>query len=140
MASCIEPPQHRTDPSPSDAGFTLMEVLVAISIIAISLTAVYRLHSQTLAMANTTGFYTIAPFLAQQKVVDLRLKPIDELTDDSGDFGDQYPEYSWKATISDVESEVLSRTKEDLKRIDITVISDRDNRTFSLRQYLFVRE
>ena len=140
MASCIHQTQQRADSSPADAGFTLMEVLVAISIIAISLTAVYRLHSQTLTMANTAGFYTIAPLLAQQKMVEFQLKPMDELTDDSGDFGDRYPEYRWETTINDIESEVLKQTTRDLKRIDITVFFDRDHHTFSLRRYVLIRE
>jgi prepilin-type N-terminal cleavage/methylation domain-containing protein len=131
---------HLTDPLAPESGFSLMEVLITISIIAIALTAVYRLHSQTIAMADATSFHTTAPHLAQGKMVALQLKPAGELADDSGDFGDTHPGYHWKAAISDVESELLSRTKEDLKRIDVTVLSARDQREFSLRRYVFIRE
>jgi general secretion pathway protein I len=133
-------PFDQTGPFPSDAGFTLMEVLVSMAIIAVALTAVYRLHSQTLAMGSATHFYTTAPLLAQQKMVELQSKPANELADDSGDFAELYSGYHWAATINDVDSELLERTKESLKRIDLTVSSDGDRQTFSLRRYLLIEE
>ncbi len=131
--------RHPANRRVSSTGFTLMEVLISISIIAITLTAVYRMHSQTLSMAGTAYFYATAPLLAQGKIAELRLRPADELGDDSGDFGDRHPSFSWQATITDVESELLERTKEDFKRLDVTIYLNGDQSSFSLRQYLFIR-
>ena len=83
-------------------GFTLIEMMVAVSIIAIVLLAVYRLHSQTLLMNLSARFYTVAPLLAQTKLADVELNSVKELAEGSGDFGEGYAGYSWEVKISDV--------------------------------------
>jgi len=121
------------------SGFTLMEVLISMAVIAISLTAVYHLHSQTVSMTHRSEFYTVAPLLAHQKMVELQLKPGDELLDDAGDFGENHPDFSWQASVADVASELLTHTREDLKQVDVTIYHDGDQLVFSLRRYLFLR-
>ena len=91
----------RTNPAGSGpgglrSGFTLLEVMVAMSIIAIVLLAVYRLHSQTLMMNYSARFYTTAPLLAQQKLSELELSDLDALIDAAGDFGDDHTGYGWE--------------------------------------------
>ena len=56
--------------TPKDSGFTLLEILVAISIISIALIAVYRLYTQTLSMHQFQIFNTQAPMLAQKKMAE----------------------------------------------------------------------
>ena len=53
------------------SGFTLLEVMVAMAIMAIVLVSVYRMHSQTLTMNSASRFYTLAPLLAQSKLAQL---------------------------------------------------------------------
>ena len=50
----------------SRSGFTFMEVMVAVAIISIVFTAVFRLHSQTLSMNLATSFYTDASLIADK--------------------------------------------------------------------------
>jgi prepilin-type N-terminal cleavage/methylation domain-containing protein len=47
-------------------GFTLLEVMVAVAIIAIAFTSVLKLHTQTLTMNIASNFYVKAPLLAQK--------------------------------------------------------------------------
>lgn len=134
---CIE---QRRSLFKSCMGFTLIEILVSVSIIAIALLAVNKLYSRTITMANSVKFYTKAPLLAQSKMSEADLKSQTELMDDSGDFGEDYPGYSWKITVGDVESDLLEQTAVHLKQVDVDVFYNTDEYEFSLRQYLFVRE
>ncbi|MFZ0611536.1 MAG: prepilin-type N-terminal cleavage/methylation domain-containing protein [Desulfobacterales bacterium] len=126
-------------------GFTLIEMMVAVSIIAIVLTAVYRLHSQTLMMTISARFYTVAPLLAQNKLAEIELSTARELTQGTGDFGKDFPDYTWEVTIEDVTSDQLKNgadqlkaVVEKLKRIDIKVFYNQDEMTYTLRTYRFV--
>ncbi len=121
-------------------GFTLLEIMVSISVIALVLVSVYRLHAQTISMHQSARFYTTAPLLAQNKMAEFEIKPLDELTDDSGSFGDEFPGYNWKITIGDVESQALGKTAENLKKIDITLSAGHDEFTYNLRTYRLYTE
>ena len=72
------------------SGFTLLEVMVALSIISVVLIAVFRLYAQTISMNHLLAFNTRAPFLAQQKMAQWTAMPADEMGDDSGGFGDDF--------------------------------------------------
>lgn len=138
--------RNMTEPEPAAAneqpefGFTLLEVMVALSIIALVLVSVYKMHAQTLAMNYAANFYTTAPLLAQGKIAELETKTLDELVEDSGSFGDEFPGYKWNVGIDDVESEALGTIAEDLKRIDVTVSLNNDEFTYILRTYRFFWE
>lgn len=119
----------------ADSGFTLLEIMVAISIIAIALVSVYRMHSQTITMNFAARFYTTAPMLAQLKIAELETKSVEELTNDSGDFGEDYSGFRWDVVVDDVESESLGSAAKDLKRIDVTVSFNIDEFTYDLRTY-----
>ena len=121
-------------------GFTLLEVMVALAVMSIVLVSVYRMHSQSLTMNSAARFYTLAPLLAQNKMAELETLSSDGFPDDSGDFGEQYPGYSWRTSLTEVSSEVLVEVADDLKRIDITVSYNNNQFSHSLRTYRFQRE
>ena len=121
-------------------GFTLLEVLIAMAIMAIVLVGVYRMQSQTLTMTAASRFYTEAPLLAQDKLSQLEANPSDLITGDSGDFGELFPGYSWKVSTEAVSSEILGEAAADLKRIDLTVSLNGNEYEYSVRTYLFVEE
>ena len=124
----------------SHAGFTLLEVMVAVSIMAIVLIAVYRMHSQSILMHNDVKFYTVAPLLAQGKLAEIEMETVKEQTNDSGDCGDEFPGFTWSLSIADVESEALGDTAEDLKKIDLIISFNQGENSYSLRTYRFVRD
>ncbi len=129
--------QRHTRNLQSDFGFTLLEIMVAVSIIAIVLVSVYKMHAQTISMNYESRFYATAPLLAQFKMAELETKSLEDLTGDSGNFGDDFPGYSWNLVIDDAESEALGDTAKDLKKIDVTVFLNNDEFTYSLRTYRF---
>jgi general secretion pathway protein I len=129
--------QRHTRNLQSDFGFTLLEIMVAVSIIAIVLVSVYKMHAQTISMNYEARFYAHAPLLAQFKMAEQEIKSLEDLTGDSGNFGDDFPGYRWTVAIDDVESEALGDTAKDLKKIDVTVFLNNDEFTYSLRTYRY---
>ena len=121
-------------------GFTLLEVMVSVAIMSIVLVSVYRLHSQSLAMNAEARFYTQAPMLAQSKLTEMGVGQEAEFSSDSGDFGDNFPGYTWRVGVDDVEIEALGEISDDLKRIDVTVSLNENEYVYSLRTFRLVRE
>ena len=121
-----------------DAGFTLLEILVAMSIITFALIAIFKLYTQTISMNQLLSFNTTAPFLAQKKMAEQTSMPGKELSDNTGDFGEDFPGYTWAVSVEEVLSEVLET--EDLKKIDIRVSMNGDEHVYYHRRYRFLRD
>lgn len=58
---------------PDQKGFTLLEIMVAVAIIAIAFTSVLKLHTQTVAMNIASNFHAKAPLLAQKIISEWEL-------------------------------------------------------------------
>lgn len=82
-------------------GFTLLEVMVAVAILAITLTVIYGSQSQSISLAVEAKFNTRAAFLLKQKLAELESGNI-ELRNDDGNFGDEYPGFRWKIEVDEV--------------------------------------
>ena len=119
-------------------GFTLIEIMVALTVVAIAFISFYRLFSQSIGADSVARFYTVAPLLAQEKLAEMNAGIISINYEDSGTFED-YPGFSWQARILDVTSEALKKAVSDMKQVDITISGQDDNRQFSLRAYVFLR-
>lgn len=122
------------------SGFTLLEVMVAMAIMAIVLVSVYRMQSQTLTMNAAARFYTQAPMLAQSKLAQMEIASSGSISGDSGDFGDKFPGYIWSISTDEVTSEVLGEIAADLRRIDMKVSFNDDEYVYNVRTYWFLRE
>lgn len=121
-------------------GFTLLEVMVAMAIIAIALTAVLGSQSQSVSLATEAKFNTTAALLAQSKMAEMEAKKPVDLTSDSGDFGEDFPGYSWRATVTDVMSVGPVDVPDNLKQIDLEVSWGEDELyKYHLRLYRFVQ-
>lgn len=130
----------KTDKSPIlRSGFSLLEILVAMSIIAIVFLSIFKMHKQTISMNQAVMFYTIAPLLAQNKIEELELKSVYDSIYDSGNFGDNYPGFRYNISIDDADSEFLGDVAGDLKKIDVTVFTDIEEFSYSLRAYRFIQ-
>ena len=123
----------------SSNGFTLLEIMVATSIIAIVLVSVYGMHAQTISMNFISRFQTTAPMLAKEVLTKIETKQIDDLVDDSGDFGKEFSDYKWQVSVKEVESEALGEIAKDLKQIEVTVSFNKDEDVYNIRLYKFFR-
>jgi general secretion pathway protein I len=124
----------------SSAGFTLMEVMVALSVVAISLLAIYRMHSQTLFMDERGRFDTVAVMLARQKLAEMEVTDPAELIGDSGDFGSDHPGYTWKIETEEVVSDLLRDDGPALRKIRLTIGLNEEESVFQLTTYRHLYE
>jgi general secretion pathway protein I len=81
-------------------GFTLMEILVAVMILAISIVVILQLFSGGLKSSRLSGDYTRAIFHAREKMEEILLQ--DEMTDEvlEGEFDDGY---KWSVDVQYIE-------------------------------------
>lgn len=117
-------------------GFTLLEVLVAMAVLTIALTSIYKLHGQTMVMSGKARFLTMAPQLAQSKLAEIEGQPFQDIGDGSGDFGKDHPNYQWKLSMEDIPTELITEDKYHLVRININITQSDDN-SFQLQTYRF---
>jgi general secretion pathway protein I len=120
-------------------GFTLLEVMVAMAIIAIALTAVLGSQSQSVSLASEAKFYTTAALLAQSKMAEIRLKKPGDLTSDSGAFGEDFPGYLWQVTLNSVNLDNMEDITDRFAQVDLEISWGEDGLyKYRLRELLFI--
>ena len=124
----------------NSAGFTLLEVMVALSVVAIALTAIYRMYSQTLFMDARGRFDTVAVMLARAKLADLQGTALADLTNESGTFDEAGTGYTWQIQSEPVTPDQLNEDGPILKRFTITIASIADASRFTLTTYRYLYE
>ena len=120
-------------------GFTLLEVMVSLSIIAIALLAVYGNYSKTITMSADQQFNITAPLLAARVVADFENRSLSDLTDESGNFGSEFDQYQWTTVVETLTSDTLGNIAEDLHSITVTVSFNNDESVFQCKTVRFIR-
>lgn len=95
----------------SKNGFTLLEVVVALAIIATVLVTLLGTHLMSLNLAHKNQEQTLIAMLARQKLEEIRVTPFDSLNNDSGDFSPEYPNFSWEISVEEAEIKNLKNVK-----------------------------
>ncbi len=112
--------------SASDKGFTLIEILVAISILAISLVVILQLFSGALKSSRISDEYTTGIFYAREKMEEILLRDALTSGEQEGEFDQAY---RWRAQIVRMEQtgEAASKLPIDMFQITVDVSWDRDS-------------
>jgi len=122
------------------SGFTLLEVMVAVAVIAIALVTLIGAQSQSVAIATDSRFDAMASLLAQGKLAELSLLDYTALGDSTGDFGKDFPDFSWKAEVTELgeDDTGIKDSRGMLKAVDVTVLIEEDaKRSYTLRTIVF---
>jgi general secretion pathway protein I len=93
-----------------EKGFTLVEVMVALTIVALSLTAIAASMNQMIDAANAMRERTFASWIAQNKITELRLSNITpEVSSTSGEVDFANTQWAWRAVVSETGIESFYR-------------------------------
>lgn len=106
---------------PLRAGFTLLEVLVALAVLAIALGAALRLATQTTAGAAAMRDRTVASWVAENRLhrVLLGEEPL-ALGRYSGEERQAGRDWRWRLTVT-------STRDGDVRRLEVQVLDDDDS-------------
>jgi general secretion pathway protein I len=87
--------------TPIASGFTLLEVMVAVAIMAMVLVTLLGLRNNSIQDVGRAERITTATMLAKRKMVDATLNGKPRLpAEDEGTFTeDEFADYTWKKTI-----------------------------------------
>ncbi len=98
--------------SASRRGFTLLEVMVSLSILALAMVTIAGINATAFESSNYAKFVTVATLLARGKMIDveeqLRKDGFGDLDKEySGDFSEEgHPGIKWQAACREVEVDV----------------------------------
>lgn len=125
----------------ASAGFTLLEVMVAVAIISIALVTLIGSQSQTISIAEMSRFETMAALLGQQQLAEIVAKDFDDLANGNGDFGEDFPGFAWETEVTELfeDDTGIEGVEGLLKAVDLTVfMSGEQGRSFSLRTIVMI--
>ena len=92
------------------AGFTLLEVMVALVIISLALAGVAGSMGQMIDTANTMRDRTYASWIAQNKITEMRLSSaLPEVGESSGEEDYANTTWAWTADVSETGIENLMK-------------------------------
>lgn len=105
----------------SQRGFTLIEVLVALLVFGLIATAAAEVGSQYIASYERIRDKTMAGWIADNRISELRLQEVlPDISENSDDL--DYGPYRWQVTTA-----VLGTEEPSMRRIEVTVARFRDD-------------
>ncbi len=110
-------PPMRLDPHPTRAGFSLLETLIALAVLALAMTALVRtagLEAQSLAQARE---HALAQWVAADVIAEARLEstlPASALRQGHSEMGDR--RFRWTLSIA--------TTDAGIRRLDVAVFAE----------------
>lgn len=122
-------------------GFTLIEVIVAMTIIATVMVALFRMQSGTINLAGADDFQTTARYLAAKALAQIELSINDpEL---KGEFDQAFKGYAWHCEVTDVNANFsdimpdLAEKAGTLKKIDLTITREQGDRSYHVETFRY---
>jgi len=117
--------------TPGSPGFTLVEIMVALAIMAVGLFAVFRLQAQNLDLQSEACFMTQAGQLAKERMAEIQARSDWSEGISSGDFRERQLGFLYGEDVSRVDG------IQNLFRIRVTVREegDRTGRSYTVETF-----
>ena len=126
--SCAEVPRFNSGAQTRNAGFTLLEVIIAVAIIGSSLAILLGAVNKNLLLASQSKNLSIASFLAQRKLGEIEIEGFPDVGDQNGIF-EERPEFKWYLSVQPYNIEQLGT---EIRIVILTVAWDEGNREFTV--------
>ncbi|MFN7951954.1 MAG: prepilin-type N-terminal cleavage/methylation domain-containing protein [bacterium] len=94
-----QPSRRRASVRTAHAGFTLLEVLIAVALLGIALIPLLGGMNVSLNLAYSAKMKTIATLLARERMTRVELAGFPELGDTEGDFGENAAAFAWRQSV-----------------------------------------
>jgi len=95
-------------PALRGAGFTLIEVMVALTIVAFAVVALLGLHNRNLALVGRDGDLTDAMLLARQLITEME---VTEQWPDTGGRTGEYAGFFWEREVEETELPTVRKVR-----------------------------
>lgn len=121
----------RKGPAPTDSGFTLLEVMVALAIVGIALVVMLGLAQRSILVNSRLQQMTRATLLAKQKMAEIEHGIGSSLEQNKGEFTEPNQNFSWRAVTTPTPIAGISQ-------IDLSVIwgDEQDNELVTLTSFI----
>ncbi len=120
------------------AAFTLLEVMIAVAILAITFTMLLGSQSQSISLITEAQFNTQASLLSGLKLARLESR-IDEAEDGEGDFEESFPGYKWKMEVETPfvsGTPILEDLANDITQVDLTITWGDERFVYTVRYFI----
>jgi len=94
-------------PAPLASGFTLLEVMIALAILAVALVALLGLRNRDVELQAYARDLTRATLVAREMALTVDADGTPEMGFNEGDFGADRPGFAWKRQVTPFMSEFI---------------------------------
>jgi len=84
-------------------GFTLLEVMIALAILALVGVAFLRAQAGSIRLVDESNQISLATLLAREKMAEMEGMGFPEVGKNSGTGGEAYPKFRWEQVVSSTE-------------------------------------
>ena len=90
-------------------GFTLLEVMIALAILALVGVAFLRAQAGSISLLDESSQISLATLLAREKMAELEGAGFPEVGKSEGAGGEAFPRFRWEQTVTPTELPVLRK-------------------------------
>lgn len=127
-----------------EAGFTLLEILISIVILALVLVSLFRLQSGTIVLTRSGQFKGGMPFVAERQLSMLMPEIAKGEAPSSGNISDGGRVYEWTCEVDTIGFETPIEISQDrserLKKIHLEIMDTEKQQTYSITVWRYLVE
>ena len=81
-------------------GFTLVEVMVAMAILATTFIVLIGLQQRDISLQEYANRLTVATLLARERMMQFEMAGFPQIGEQTGEFLEEYRDYTWRGAVA----------------------------------------